>query len=1154
MYLYNTGFWKRFIIVIVKKVVDFFSFKLIRNHFALRYLVISIFCFTVVFVLNGQNQYTRFDHLTVQNGLSSNRIQCIFRDSKGYLWMGTEVGLDKYDSYQIKKYRYDEKRPGSISSNNVRCIYEDRNKNLWFGTADGLNLYDPEKDNFKIFKHNPDSIKNTKENYFTGILEDKKGNLWFVSGGNCLDKWLPENQTLKSYFFDKKNPDFVARQSKMLAIDSKGYIWVVSVGSGLSRFDPEAGTFTKFDDPSINFGSSCYKSLYIDNQDKIWIITDGSGFFSYDPGTGKFEQFGSKGDGKGTNQSRILDFMPENDRYLLLGVDQGGINRFDKISKTFEYFMYDKTNEDGLNTNGIWCFYKDTEGILWIGTSGGGINYYNPKKENFKLFTHNNNPKSLSYNFTGCFFEDYQGLIWVGTDGGGVNVYNPATGNFTVYQHNPSDPHSISGNVIRSIAEDKDHDIWIGTWEAGLNRYDRKTGKFFHYLPDINNPASISGKTTWSLFIDENNIIWLGIYGVGIDLFDKNKGVIRRFRNDPENSESLSSNSCWLFYKDSEKNMWICTENGLDLYNNKTNSFKIFNFSENSIPAFCKDKEGNFWVGTNRSGIYYCRPDGTIIKTYNISNGLSDNKIQAIIEDTRGNIWISTNYGISRFDHNTHEFRNYSKDDGLQGDQFFGQSFLKTRKGEIYFGGYNGFNSFFPDSLKNNDFIPPVYITDFQIFNKSVPFAVPGAQFQTDISEAKEIKLNWNQSVFSFSFSAINYTHPEKNQYSYIMEGFEKEWNNTNASRRYVTYTNLNPGEYTFRVKASNNDGVWNKNGVSLKIIILPPWWKTWWFRLIMVSAIILIFVTILLLRVRSLKNQKILLEKLIVIKTAELQEKNDILIKQAEELSESNILLEERQHLIEMQKEELLSQKEVLVKMNNELNELNVSKDKFFSIIAHDLKNPFNTILGYSEILKDDIKAGNQATIEESVGLVHAAAVQTLRLLENLLEWANSQRGKILFKPVPIKLNELLVEEFSVLIDMATGKNIELKSFLNDDLTIIADRNMIKTVLRNLISNAIKFTHKNGKVEVKAMSENKHIVISVSDNGIGMTKETIAKLFRIDANLTTHGTEDEKGTGLGLFLCKEFVEKHGGRIWVESEAGRGSTFKFLLPEDINLP
>jgi signal transduction histidine kinase len=494
-----------------------------------------------------------------------------------------------------------------------------------------------------------------------------------------------------------------------------------------------------------------------------------------------------------------------------------------------------------------------------------------------------------------------------------------------------------------------------------------------------------------------------------------------------------------------------------------------------------------------------CNQDGTILKTYDITNILPNNRIHAITQDNKGNIWISSNYGITRLNPEIQSIRNYTKEDGLQGDQFYQQSFLRTRNGELYFGGYNGFNSFNPDSLKDNDFIPPVYITDFQIFNKPVTYAVPGAQFPTYISEAKKIKLNWNQSVFSFSFAAINYTYPKKNQYSYIMEGFEKDWNYTDASRRYVTYTNLDPGEYTFRVRATNNDGIRNDTGTSLKIIILPPWWKTLWFRLIIVSTGILLITTIVLSRFRRLKNQKVLLEKSVVKKTAEL-------------------------------------------------NELNASKDKFFSIIAHDLKNPFNTIIGFSDILLEEISSGDLIKGNESARMIHSSAIQTFRLLENLLEWANSQTGKISYKPSPVNLNELLNEDFITLNDMAIRKNIELKRFIPDNLVIMADRNMIKTVLRNLISNAIKFTPKKGKVEVNALTNDKYVEIAVSDNGIGMTKEIMAKLFRIDANLSTQGTENERGTGLGLILCKEFVEKNGGKIWVESESGKGSTFKFILP------
>jgi signal transduction histidine kinase/ligand-binding sensor domain-containing protein len=1087
-------------------VLVFLWLNLIRNHSLSRYLVISLLCFSGYSITYAQRIYSRFDHLTVDDGLSSNRIRCIYKDSKNYLWIGTDVGLDKYDSYQVKRYRHTGNIPGSISSDILTCIYEDRGKNLWFGTYDGLNLYSPSRDNFKVFKNSSAAKNSLNSNCITGIVEDKKGNVWVVTDGTCLNKWDPENQSFIRYPFESRKSGLSVRPSRMAAIDSKGNIWIGSLKPGITCFDPETALFTRFNDPSPDFSNYSYKSIYIDNEDKIWIATDGIGFFSYDPVLKKFEHFGMNGEGKGTNLNFILDIIPEDDRFLLLAVDQGGINRFDKVSKTFDYIMYDNTNDEGLNNNGIWCFHRDREGVLWIGTSGGGINYFNPKKERFKLFTHkSNNPRSLSYNFVGNVYEDHEGLIWIGTDGGGVNVYDPKTAGFRIFKHEADNPFSISGNVVRGIAEDKDHDMWIGTWDAGLNRYDRKTGKFIRYAPDVKNPSSISDKTIWNLFIDHNNTLWISIYNIGIDLFDIRKGVIKRFRYNPENTGSLSGNNCWFYFEDQEKKMWICTQNGLDLYDSLTYSFKVFHFPDDDIGAFYKDKSGFIWVGTNTKGLFKCKQDGTILKTYDVTNILPDNRIHAITQDNKGNIWISSNNGISRLNPEIQNIRNYSKEDGLQGDQFYQQSFLKTREGELYFGGYSGMNSFFPDSLKDNDFIPPVYLTDFQIFNKPVVYALPGAQFQTHISEAKEIKLKWDQSVFSFSFAAINYIHPKKNQYSYIMEGFEKEWNFTDASRRYVTYTNLNPGEYTFRVKASNNDGVWNEKGTSLKIIILPPVWKTWWFKTIILIIIIIVIISIYRLRIRQWNQQKVLLERSVAEKTAEL-------------------------------------------------NELNVSKDKFFSIIAHDLKNPFNTIIGFSEMMKESIRLNDLATFYEYTEMINTSAKQTLRLLENLLEWANAQRGKLSFTPVLISLSELVKDEFIMVEDMAIGKNIELKSYITDAMTIVADKNMIRTILRNLITNAIKFTQKNGHVFVNAITCNNHVEIAVTDTGIGMPKETMAKLFRIDANLSTRGTEDEKGTGLGLFLCKEFVEKHGGKIWVESEEGKGSTFKFILPFDMTEP
>jgi signal transduction histidine kinase/ligand-binding sensor domain-containing protein len=1092
------------------------------KHFIARCLLIAL-CFSASLNLNAQPKYTRFEHLTINEGLSSNRIRCIYRDSKDYLWMGTDIGLDKYDSYQVKNYRHGDGQFGAISSDILICIYEDSRKNLWFGTNDGLNLYDREKDNFRVFKNNSSDSSSLSSNCITGIVEDKDKNLWIITDGNCLNKYIPATKSFIRYQFEKGKNFLNPRPSKMIAVDSKGFIWIVSLTRGVRRFNTRTGRFTLFDDPSIDFGNNCYKSIFIDKQDRIWISSDGNGFFSFDPGSEKFRHFGSLADGSGTNQNIVLDILPEDDRYLLLAVDQGGINRFDKVTGTFEYIVYDETNDNGLNNNGIWCLYKDREGIIWIGTSGGGINYYNPKKERFNLFIHNgNNPKSLSYNFTGCFCEDHDGMIWIGTDGGGVNVYDPITGDFRLFKHDPLNKYSISGNVIRGIAEDKDHNIWIGTWDAGLNKYDRKTGRFIHYMPDRNDSSSISGKTIYNLYIDHNNILWLSIYNTGIDLFDMKKGVFRRFRTGSNQSRSISGDNTWFFFEDHERKMWVCTQNGLDLYDSLTCTFKVYYFPDNDIGAFYRDMAGNLWVGTNTKGMFRCDEQGNIINSYDNTNGLPNNRIHAITEDSQGNLWISSNKGISRFERSAGKFRNYSKEDGLQGDQFYQQSFLKTRRGEMYFGGYNGFNSFNPDSIQENRFIPPVYITDFMIFNKPVMYAVPGTQFPKHISEEKEIKLKWKQSVFSFSFAAINYNHPKKNQYKYIMEGFETEWNSTDASRRYVTYTNLDPGTYYFKVKASNNDGIWNENETSLRIIILPPWWATWWFRLIAFSIVAFLLVFFYYSRVKHLKNQKILLQELVAKKTSELTQKQEMILMQDENL-----------------------------KINNKkLTILNATKDKFFSIIAHDLKNPFNSILGFSELLTEEFSELTDEKKLEYAGIIHDSSLRIYILLENLLEWAGTQTGNIRFHPEVLDLNEVFETNYALIRNRFDEKGIRFVMDLPATANVFADYNMVSTVIRNLMGNALKFTE-NGEIKANAKITGNYLEVSISDSGIGIPAKMLAGIFEIDHKRSTNGTRGEKGSGLGLLICREFVLKNGGEIFVTSEEGTGTTFTFTLPRNV---
>ena len=563
----------------------------------------------------------------------------------------------------------------------------------------------------------------------------------------------------------------------------------------------------------------------------------------------------------------------------------------------------------------------------------------------------------------------------------------------------------------------------MGSFEHGLIHYQIKENKFTSITPAN---SGLANKMVIRILKYSNRNLLIGCPDC-FQIFSPGENHFTTYTHNPDNANSLSYPTTTDILAENDSCVWIGTQDGLNRFNPNTGSFK----------------------------------------RYYEKDGLPSNVIKGLALDKSGVLWVTTNKGVCRFDYKQRKFKNFTKDDGLQSNEFSERSILKTKSGALLMGGTKGFNIVYPEKITENKSIPDILITDLKIFNKSVKPGAENSPLIQNITETKTLTLSHKQSVLTFYFAVMDFTAPEKNQYAYKMEGFDKDWIYS-GNKGEATYTNLNPGEYVFRVKGSNNDGVWNETGTSIRITILPPWWNTWWFKLIIISAIIFLLASIFLSRFQRLKNQKILLEKSVAIKTAEL-------------------------------------------------HELNASKDKFFSIIAHDLKNPFNTIIGFSEMLNEEIKSGDSTRIEKYSGMINTSAVQTLRLLENLLEWAKSQTGKILFNPIPINLSGLFNEEFSMLNDMATGKNIELKSSFPDDLTVLADKNMLKTILRNLISNAIKFTHKNGKVEVKAMIDNKQVEISVSDNGIGMTKETIAKLFRIDANLSTRGTENEKGTGLGL-------------------------------------
>jgi ligand-binding sensor domain-containing protein/signal transduction histidine kinase len=1077
----------------------------------IRYFSLLFFLICLQFLLSvsiGYSQPIRlqFKYLTPDDGLSSSIATSILQDYKGLMWIGTYEGLNRYDGFNFVTYKNDPADSSSLTNNLVKAIFEDHNKNLLIGTQTGLCLYDRNKDRFLNYMIDKSSPLRGFNWSILKIAEDTLGNLWLATNSGLI-YFDRINNKIVQYSHDRNNPESLSYDYlESVLIDKNNRVWA-STRKGLNLFLPETGTFrhiTRSENDAEDLSNIYFMGMAEDREGNLWFgSTEGVYCLRRNPEakiTGLIHYKHDPKDKYSLSLNQAKSLYVDNMGNLWIGTENGGINLFDRENNRFWNYRKDDYDPKSLNNESIQAIYQDKTGNLWFGTFTGGLNVSMKNKDAIVL--HQilpGSPFSLSHNTVTCFLEDQYGQTWLGTDGGGLNLFDRKINRFLRFNMDNS---NLSSNAILCMAEDSNNQIWIGTWAGGLVHFNSKT-KTFASLTTKN--SGIQDNNIFAVAEGYDDDLWLGSIENGLIHYNKKDGKFTNYT--PENS-GLSNKMVTKILKLSNRRLIIGLPDCFQIYSPDDNRFFTYSPDPNNVNSLSSpsttdilvENDSTVWIGT-RDGLNRFNPQTGSIKRYYEKDGLPSSVIKGMVVDMSGSLWVTTNKGASRFDYRNGRFKNFTKADGLQSSEFSERSILKTKSGDLLMGGTKGFNIVYPDRIAENKIIPDVIITDLKIFNKSAELGAVNSPLIQNITETKTLTLSSEQFVFTFYFAAMDFTAPEKNQYAYKMIGFDKDWIYS-GNKREATYANLNQGEYIFCVKASNNDDVWNEKGISIRIKVLPPWWNTWWFKVIIISSAIFLLAYIFLSRMIRLKKQKILLEKLVAMKTSEL-------------------------------------------------NELNASKDKFFSIIAHDLKNPFNTIIGFSEMLKEEITSGDLDKSGVIAAMIYNSATQTFSLLENLLEWANSQRGKISFTPTPLKISEIFKEDFRILNGMAYRKNIEFINLLPDDLTIFADKNMIKTILRNLISNAIKFTHINGKVEIAASIDNKQVEISVSDSGIGMTKETMAKLFRIDSNLSTHGTENEKGTGLGLILCKEFVEKHRGKIWVESEPGKGSIFRFTLPIDM---
>lgn len=808
------------------------------------------------------------------------------QDRKGFIWLGTANGLNRYDGYSFVTFTNNPTDSTSISDNGIISMLEDEDGYLWFGTSGGvLNKFDRKTGNFKryyitdtlkVFETNdnpyfelPLPFSRNSNNSITTIAKGKDNSLWIGTWGKGLIKFDKKKEEIQHYhYIPGKQNGLKTNRIKSILVDDD-FVWVGTIGDGLYKLvDKDADiVFVNYSNQKNKNGSisdNRIVTLFKDQNKNLWVGTYEGGLnkLSYqhqipEPDNSSFEHYKNDPLNKNSLSGNTVTSIIQ-DRYGLLwiGTFGGGLDQFDPSKNTFKNYRHEAEAASSLSKNDVLCILEDASGTIWVGAHlGRGLNKLERQTIKFKQVNRDvKGQKGLNDDVVWSIVSDDNDELWLGTYKGGLNKWNRKIGKFSYYRNDPLNANSISDNHIRSIADDGNY-LLLGTYNYGLNIFNKNTGAVKRYLHDPSDSASLGANQVQCVFIDSEKNYWIGTFGGGLNLVTNTRDFpaglkFYRYKNDPDNPFSLSDDRIYTIYEDLDGIMWIGTfGGGLNKFDKKNQQFisykniigDEYSLSDNRVMNIYEDDSGYLWIGTYGGGMLRFDKRKEIFKRYNEKNQLTSSVVYGIIEDGNGNLWMSTDNGLFKFNLKTELFTQYDLHDGLQSLEFSGGAYFKSRKGEMFFGGVNGFNYFYPDSIKDNYYVPPVVISTVRIFNELVK------------GEIDTINVSYNQNFFSVEFASLDYTYSPGNQYAYMLEGFETEWHYVDSRRRIANYTNLAPGNYIFRVRGSNNDGVWNNVGAKLYLNILPPFWQTWWFISLSVLAAALIIYYLSTIRYRNL-------------------------------------------------------------------------------------------------------------------------------------------------------------------------------------------------------------------------------------------------------------------------------------------------------------
>jgi signal transduction histidine kinase/ligand-binding sensor domain-containing protein/DNA-binding response OmpR family regulator len=1043
----------------------------------------------LMFSLSTKAEQARI--FTPDNGLSNSHITKIYQDSQGYMWIATENGLNKFNGYSFTTFFEKADDSTSLKGNYVYFILEDSHGNFWVGTMRGLFQYDRNTNSFHPFL-----IKSGNPFYLERaiwVLEDKKENIWLSNPGDgiiCLDA-----ETLNPIFYNRKNSAIQDINIDCAYEDHLGNLWFGTNDNGVYVLNTNNGIIKHYTANSSMPGCLNNNKIYSiceDAHGRVLVSTLGGGINQFDHQSQTFKEVMQ---GRSITENQVYDVYLDKAGTIWVGTDGAGVIRYDKTGQKLPDLNLISPICD-LRNSKIHQTYQDRQGNIWIAVYQKGILFIPHNAEIFKNYGFNpfEPARSIGASCVISVLEDGKGDVWIGTDGDGLYRINQSDESITHYTMKTYP--KIPGNVITALFEDKDHDIWIGTYVNGMFRYNRKSNRFDLHFQSLGYSNDLSYNHVTKFVQDKEGYLWIGTNGGGINRFDIQKKAFKQYWSvDIRNSKNqLASNWVYdLLINDCNK-LWIATSNGINVFDPQTETFENLSMYDQSLNAnliYClnKDYQGNIWFGGS-FGLYCITPQTKVIKHLTNQEGLPDNMITGIEEDESHYLWLSTGKGLCRYNIQTGAVLNFYVEDGIQSNEFRRGSFCKGKNNRMYFGGINGLTTFLPSQFTHRNKLLRLTFTDLLIYSKSV--SIEKSNILTKVLDKSElVRLKYDQRDFTFIFAALEYEMPQRVVYYTQMENFDKEWRLVNNPNRSAAYTNLNPGNYLFKVKATL-DGE-NFLQREIRVIIDPPFWLSFWMKIIYFLLILIVIYTIYTYFSYRMEQKKILMEK-----------------EQQKELSETKL--------------------------------------QFFTDISHEIRTPLTLIITPIEKLMEKTNDVSTLLIYK---IVQQNAIRILRLINQLIDLRAIEKGKLKLKLEKSSLEDFARQIMESFEDLAKTKNIHFELLVENKIPLVYfDKDCLDKVIFNLLSNAFKFTPFGGNIMVCIGVKEASVEIRVEDTGIGIEKEKQALIFDRFYQIQDKKTNAKAGTGIGLHLAKMMIELHCGSISIESEPDKGSKFIVALPLD----